>query len=408
MNNTSIIASLLIAHVLSLLGFASYSVVLTDLQNQWQLSNAEAGWIASGFFIGYVLTVSMWSSLTDHLDARRIYGWGCLCSALASLGFGWWGQGFGTAMGFQILLGMGNAATYMPGLKILSDRIHGAQQSRYVAFYTSFFGLGVAGSLYLTGLWWSAWGLSTAFTLCALGPVVAAILVWTYTRPLPEDLDRPRLHRSWHHLFPIDTWLAVIRERESLSFILGYGVHCTELFGSRAWIVAFLAFSFSSLEPSSILMSAASTAALINVLSAPASILGNEIALRIGRQRWILWVMPVTTLVGVCMAWVAGAPWWVMMVLAAVYSMCIMADSATLTAGLVAATDPKRRGAAMGLYSLVGFGLGGSLGPALLGKTLDLSGGQHQTSSWVVAIGVLGLGCLLFPLWHRWIHRSAH
>ena len=33
---------------------------------------------------------------------------------------------------------------YMPGLRLLSDRISGPHQSRYIAFYTSFFGIGIA------------------------------------------------------------------------------------------------------------------------------------------------------------------------------------------------------------------------------------------------------------------------
>ena len=52
----------------------------------------------------------------------------------------------------------------------------------------------------------------------------------------------------------------------------------------------------------------------------------------------------------------------------------VMAESATLTAGLVEASDASYRGAALGLYSLAGFG-GGMLGPTLFGLALDASGG---------------------------------
>ncbi|MEY3633195.1 MAG: hypothetical protein RI937_1393, partial [Pseudomonadota bacterium] len=86
--------SLLLAHILSLLGFSTYAVALTQLQQEWALSNSEAGWIASGFFIGYVATVSTWSSLTDVMDARRIYTAGSFIAASAGFGFALGAEGF--------------------------------------------------------------------------------------------------------------------------------------------------------------------------------------------------------------------------------------------------------------------------------------------------------------------------
>ena len=63
-----------------------------------------------------------------------------------------------------------------------------------------------------------------------------------------------------------------------------------------------------------------------------------------------------------------------MLALIVLYSMLVMAESATLTAGLVAAAPGELRGAAMGLYSLIGFG-GGMLGPVVFGAALDAAGG---------------------------------
>ncbi len=41
--------------------------------------------------------------------------------------------------------GAGLAGTYMPGLKILSDRIQSGELTRHIAFYTAFFGIGTVG-----------------------------------------------------------------------------------------------------------------------------------------------------------------------------------------------------------------------------------------------------------------------
>ena len=407
MKTHRVAVALLLAHILSLLGFATYAVALTQLQAEWGLSNSQAGWIASGFFIGYVIAVSTWSSLTDVVDARKIYTAGSLIAASGSMGFAIGAEGFFSAMFFQILLGVGIAATYMPGLKILSDRTHGKEQSRFVAFYTAFFGLGAAASLYITGLSLPRIGTQWTFFLCALGPLLSALLVLSRTRPLAHERHPQPFRLDLQRLFPVKTWKQVLADRACLGYTVGYGVHCAELFGSRAWMVAFLAFSVSLMPEGSITpISVATTAAIVSIFSVPSSILGNEIALRIGRRAWIVLAMTITVVVGVLMALLAGSAWWLGFLLIALYSMLIMADSATLTAGLVAAADPRVKGAAMGLYSLIGFGLGGTLGPAIFGFALDSAGGGQHSIDWAFAFMLLGMGCLLFPIFDWWLHRS--
>jgi len=73
--------------------------------------------------------------------------------------------------------------------------------------------------------------------------------------------------------------------------MLGYAAHCVELFGSRSWVVAFLGFSSSLRAAATFAWNAPAIAAAVNFISVPASIVGNEIALRLGRRRWIVIAM---------------------------------------------------------------------------------------------------------------------
>ena len=77
--------------------------------------------------------------------------------------------------------------------------------------------------------------------------------------------------------------------------------------------------------------------------------------------------------------------------------MLVMAESGTLTAGLVAAAPADLRGAAMGLYSLAGFA-GGMLGPMLFGVALDAAGGTARSAAWIAGYLAIGLGCLVAPI----------
>jgi MFS family permease len=385
---------LLVAHILSMLGFSTYAALLPELRDLWGLSNAQAGVVGGMFFAGYVATVSFWTALTDRIDARYVYLAGSLLAALAGAGFGMVARGFLAAIFFQILLGAGIAATYMPGLRMLSDRISGPLQSRYIAFYTSFFGIGIALSLALAGLIAPLQGWQAAFLWSALGPLAAGFLVIFLIEPSRHSAGKAF---SLNTLFPLSDWRKVLANRASLGYTLGYTAHCLELFGSRAWVVAFLAYSSTLHAAASFPWNAAAIAAAVNLAAVPASIVGNEIALHIGRRRWILVAMAGSGSSGILLA--LGAPWhWALVLgLLVVYSMLVMAESATLTAGLVAAAPSELRGAALGLYSLAGFG-GGMIGPIVFGAALDVAGGARSQLAWVLAYAAIGAGCLAAPL----------
>ena len=379
----------------------TYAALLPELRDAWGMSNAEAGIVSGMFFAGYIGTVSLWTALTDRVDARRIYLAGSLLAAAGSAGFGFIARGFASAVFFQVLLGIGIAATYMPGLRLLSDRISGPYQSRYISFYTSFFGIGTALSYAMAGFIAASHGWSAAFLASAVGPLVAGALVYVL-RPLPA---RGGARFTLASLFPVAAWRRVLEDRASTGYTLGYMAHCLELFGSRAWMVAFLAYSASLHPGDSYPWSAPAIAAVVNLLAVPASIFGNEVALRIGRRRWILIVMGSSGASGLVLAVAAPWHWAIVLALLIGYSMLVMAESGTLTAGLVGAAPAELRGAAMGLYSLTGFA-GGLLGPVVFGTALDLAGGTANAMAWIAAYAAIGAGCLAAPLVAR-IHGKG-
>ena len=318
-------------------------------------------------------------------------------------GFGLGASGFGSAVFFQCLLGVGIAATYMPGLRLLSDRISGPGQSRYIAFYTSFFGIGTALSLLIAGGIAPVFGWRWAFIASALGPLAAAALVFFRIAGISPKGGKGAL--SLADLFPLAAWRKVLANRPAAGYTFGYFAHCLELFGSRAWMVAFLVFASTMHGTDSFPWPAAAIAAAVNLVSVPASIVGNEIALRIGRRRWILIAMAGSGLSGLALGLSAPWHWALVLALLVVYSMLVMAESATLTAGLVAAAPAELRGAAMGLYSLIGFG-GGLLGPVLFGIALDAAGGAGAPIAWLAGYAAIGAGCLLAPLVGRMNRRT--
>ena len=358
------------------------------------MTSAEAGLVASGFFAGYALAVSFWNALTDRILPIWIYRLGGLLSSVGSVLFAVAAEGVWSGLLGQMLLGAGVAATYMPGLRLLAP----GASSRHIAFYTSSFGIGVAVSLGLCGLVADFYGWRASFWMSAVGPVLAVALVgWGRQRlgattPPPVPISG---HPSiWRLVLPVVQWREAVQSPGVGRAIVGYAAHCLELFGTRAWTVAFFVAAGAMAAAAEDPPSAADLAMVVSLLSTPASILGNEFCEKLGRERWLRWTMSSAAVLGVIMALLMSGPWWLVFAFACIHSMVIMADSAALTAGLMATAPERIKGAAMGLYSLAGF-LAGAVGPILLGAVLDLAGGQASPVAWALgflAIGAAGVG----------------
>jgi MFS family permease len=367
-------------------GFATFPALLPTFLATWSLSNTQAGWISGIYYAGYMITVPVLVSLTDRVDARRILFFGMALGSIASLGFALFAGGFWTALLFRFLAGISLAGTYMPGLKVVSDHNEGPPQSRHIAFYTASFSIGASVSYLLAGEVSALLGWSWAFGSSALGPLVAMGLIAWFIPP-GEAHSRHRPATSLLDFRP------VLRARPTLVYILGYAAHTWELFGMRAWIVAFLGFSQSLQPVGSVSWSATQVAAVINLLGLPSSIGGNELARRFGRRRVVTSVMIVSVILSSIIGFTASLPYLVVVGLSSLYGMTVMGDSASLTAGVVAAAPPGYRGATMAIYSTAGFGTA-FLGPLAVGIALDLFG-NATTLGWGLGFLTMGLGCAL-------------
>ena len=390
---------MLLAQTCALLGFACYAVVLKPLQEEWHLSNLQSGLIASAFFFGYMLAVPLATALTDRVDARKVYLVGGLSATSGLLGMCFFASNFWTAMLFMAINGAGLAGTYMPGLKILSDRIQSGELTRHIAFYTAFFGIGTGFSYLCSGWILNAMGWHSVFGIIALGPFSAFLIVLLLIPPLAHEKWSGPIKINIQDLFPVGKWKLVLQDKQAAGFIFGYTAHTLELFASRSWIVAFLAFCVATSGESAFL-AITTLAGIINFFGVPSSILGNEVALRIGRQKWVCIVMLASAVLGITLASSTGNSWWLILTLAIAHSIFTMADSATLTAGLVINAKENIKGAAMGLHSLMGFG-GGLLGPAIFGFVLDISGSQTSRTAWIWAYSAIVIWGVLFVVYER-------
>lgn len=379
------------AEVLSMTGFAAYTTLLPVLQREWNLSNSEAGLISGIYFAGYVAATPVLTSLTDRVDARRVYLLACCLSLAGAAGFMLLAQGLWSALLFQFLIGAGLGGSYMPGLKMLADQLEGPVQARAVGFYTASFGIGSSLSIFVCGLIGSAYGWQWAFGWGAAGPLCAALMMYLIVlrgRTRPAGQPAPAL---------LD-FRPVLRNRRTLPYVVGYAVHNYELFGQRSWMVAFLVFT-ASLQPAEapMLFGAATLAATINMLGPVMSVSGNELAIRFGRTRVIFTFMTASGLVACVLGYSAALSWMLVFLIMCVHYGLMLGDSAALTSGAVASAHPDERGATMAVYSFLGFS-SACLAPLIFGVVLDLAGGNRSLVAWGFAFASIGIFGVLAPV----------
>lgn len=202
---------------------------------------------------------------------------------------------------------------------------------------------------------------------------------------------------------PLD-FRPVIKNREALGYIFGYGAHCFELYGMRTWIVSFWTF-VATLNANDALLGPVAVSVVITLLSLPASVLGNEAALRFGRHRAIATIMFLSAAIAVAIELSVTLSPIILLLLLLAYGFTVPGDSGALTSGMSASANPSQRGATMALHSTVGFGLS-AVGAWGTGVALDFAGGPNSASGWLAAFSLLAVGILLGPL-ALWLSRAG-
>jgi MFS family permease len=390
--------------MVSMTGFAVWPIYLVELQSQWNLSNSEAGWISGSFYIGYVIATPFLVSMTDTFDARKLYCFSSLLGCFGLLLFSFFASNAINASICWSLVGAGLAGTYMPGLQILNSRLNRVSREKYVAVYTSFFGLGVAFSFSLFGILKSyqiTW--EHAFIFASIILFLCAFPLLLFSGEEIEEINKKPYQGIIKVIVPI---FGTFKNKKALPFILGYGGHTYELFGFRSWTfpcILFLSNHFNNSVSDAFI---ANCIGLMGFLGIFASIFGAKYC--IGKDRaQIVSKMGLICFVGSILTAISfWFSFWLALLMLLIYNALIVLDSGSLTTGTVVNGKPEDIGVRLALHSMVGF-FGGALGGPIIGFILDNFGGQTSHLAWFLSFTCLGLGSLFSTLVFKYYYLKS-
>jgi predicted MFS family arabinose efflux permease len=307
--------------------------------------------------------------------------------------------GYPALVASRALSGLGMAGIYMPGLRLLLETLPPDQQSRGSSVHVSTLTLGLSASFAVSGALQWALGWQAAFLGAAVAAGLAMLVVgWGMPSPRPARSEGALLARL----------AKVYRTRGVVLVLASVAGNSWEGMAFRTWWVALLGFAV--LQPGNeglIWMNLALATAFTGLLAMPMSTWVARRAEAGRRHRVIAIAAGLSVVVGIGLAALLTAPFWVVFVLSVAYACFIFSDAGSLPPALLARVKPDERGAALALLA-ASANLAACLAIIACGVVLQLLGGATSLIAWQITLGVMAAGSLVTACCMLGLDRSAH
>jgi MFS family permease len=344
LNRWRALALLAVTLVLSMSPWFSASAVLPQLREAWRLSTGAAAWLTIAVQIGFVCgaLVSSLLNLADIVSPRYVILGGAIGAATANLFLEVAG---GAAVGIPLRFATGFflAGVYPPAFKLMSTWFReGRGLALGVLAAAIVVGNGVPHLVNgLGGLDWRV-VIYTTSALTLAGGLITALAVKQGPFPFPKATFDPR--QAGRSFANRGVRLATI----------GYIGHMWELFAMYAWFSVFFA---DALVARGVSVGSAAAYATFGVFVAGGlgCWAGGILADRWGRTRTTALMMTISGSCAVLIGLLFGGPIWLVLVIALVWGLTVVADSAQFSTMVTELADQAYVGTALTLQLAAGF-----------------------------------------------------
>ncbi|MBZ9863424.1 MFS transporter [Mesorhizobium sp. CA12] len=342
-----VLSPLCLAVVLSLTTWFSATAILPELRQELALGAGAEAWLTNGVQVGFVLGALAASlvNLPDLVRLSHLMAAAALVAALANATL-LFHPGPGGMIVARIVTGVALAGVYPPALKLVATwftRERGLALGAVIGALTVGSALPHLFRAVSTALDWRP-----VVAGASLATAAGALLFLLFAKEGPHPFGKA--------IFEPSRIGQVFREKPLLLVNLGYLGHMWELYAMWAWLLAYTRAAF---EAQAIGTAAAASLSTFLVVASGilGCLLGGYLSDRVGRTATTAGMMIVSGSCALLMGFLFTGPLWLFMLVALVWGVSVIGDSAQFSTAVTELADRRFVGTALSVQMGAGFAL---------------------------------------------------
>jgi MFS family permease len=320
------------------------SAVGPAIREEWALSEMEIGALTIavqlGFVAGTLLSAAL--NLADVFRTRHLLIGSALLGVAANTLFALFAEGVVVAIALRLLTGMSLAGVYPPGMKLLATWFRGGR-GLALGVLVGALTLGKASPYFVNWLGAESWRVTVL--VASASALIGAVVILFFVREGPLSVGTAPFDPS--QIF------RVFRNRGVRLASFGYFGHMWELYAMWVWLPVMLRASFERGGVDAALAEIGSF--LVIGGGAVGCVVAGAVADRAGRTLVTSVAMIVSGTCCVLVGFLYGGPPALLLIVATIWGVTIVADSAQFSTAVTELGDPRYTGTALTLQTAVGF-----------------------------------------------------
>jgi MFS family permease len=215
------------------------SAVLTPMQKDLRLDDADAGWAASAFMLGYFLTAPVFGYLGDRYPRKYLMLAGVMVWSLATAASAL-AQNLAALFAIRIVVGIGEACFVTMGPAWISDLFASTRRNTALTLFYVAVPFGSALGFTIGGWFADKGDWRHAFIYAGLPGVLLALSLLLIREPRRGEADGLAADLGGHAEAKLPEVLALLLERRFLLLVLGYTAQTFALGAFGIWGPTFL------------------------------------------------------------------------------------------------------------------------------------------------------------------------